>query len=221
MSDEGNMEWRKELEAARLEVERARLVMEGHKIAIERERTDLQRHQAHINRWAAEIGPQHTYIVESAKAAIGFGLAAIRSLFILNGGALAGLAPLRSVLRDLNVPNGAIVQAAVAFTIGLVLVTLTVGLAYLSQSAENAAGIKVLTTKAIRLKAPPEMSEAQICSDPEYVTAETARAKYFRWFNYLRVACVLTASASLASFVTGAWSLLFCASPHFLGYPIG
>lgn len=185
---------------ARLEVERFRL-------DLERYRQDLERRRTYLEHYKAELEPQYRYSVESDRASVGFAQSGIRSMYILNGGALVALPAFHALLKESpTYTSEPLLWAALAFVIGLALSGITSLLAYLAQSAVSEAVSHVISWRAISVNEsywPRE--EGKKPTAVEEIDAEKKQAKRWRkrfnWFAWPGVAC---AAAALTAFVFGA-----------------
>jgi len=207
MPDEEATDWRKALELSKHEIERVRLEIDRANIDKQRAETDRQR--TFLERWNADMSPQHSYIVEHDRSSMALALNAIKSMYILNGGALIALPAFYGFLeRVLPTTREAISESAVAFTTGLVLAALTSLLAYIAQTQYGKAASEGLNWRAIKLNAPLGTTDQQLMANPNYTASLGAQrhardhAEVYRW------AALAVGILSLLAFIVGAVAVL-------------
>ncbi|MFQ5853518.1 MAG: hypothetical protein ACE5JU_23415 [Candidatus Binatia bacterium] len=189
---------------ARSEVDRLRL-------DLERYRQDLERRRTYLEHYKAELEPQYRYSVESDRASVGFAQSGIRSMYILNGGALIALPAFHTLLKDSpTYTSESLMWSAGAFVIGLLFSGVTSLLAYLAQSATTEAVSRAITWRTISVNETywPRDQATKPTADEE-IDAEKKKERQWRrrfvWFAWLGVG---SSVAALAAFVAGAVTAL-------------
>ncbi len=209
MSD--NREHPDQLEAMRLEVERARL-------AIDRENFLNERTRTYLERWRTEVQPLHEGAERSREMAVSFSKQGIQTIFFLNGGALIAFPAFAQLVGTAFRDHVAAALLGIGgFVTGLVLVSLTTLLAYLSMDADAEAirpREEVVKINLNQAHNPEAHGKEQ---DRQRAEADGANKKHYRRAVRLRWWAVVLGVGSLVAFVFGAaWAagVLSAASPQ-------
>ncbi|HVA13482.1 MAG TPA: hypothetical protein VNF99_09550 [Stellaceae bacterium] len=103
------------------QVELARLALETERLKLENERLVIEKPRVYLEQWDSSTRPMHEHAVEMARAAIGFAQGALRTAFLLNGGALIALPTFSAIFRAGTKSIAALLGASIGcFVAGLV-----------------------------------------------------------------------------------------------------
>ena len=187
-----------QIEALRLEVERTRAEIDRLRYLDESHRTFLQS-------WQIQVAPIHEEQERSRELGAGYAQVGIKSMFILNGGALVALpAFVKMAGTGLATETAFFASSVASFVIGLVLITVTTLFAYLSLDAEVAALRRrgnVLRLDLIKGCNPVAFTKDQ---EQERHENEEGREKFGDLASQFTKVAVGLAIASLVAFIAGA-----------------
>ena len=185
-------------EALRLEVERLRLRLDEARYENERTRTFLER-------WRTDVEPLHEGAERSREMAFGFAQTAIRSMFILNGGALVAVPAFAELVGTAFQENPtAFLPSGLGFVTGLILIAITTVLAYTSMDADAESirqGQEVVKINLNRAENPKSYTKQEEGRQSE---AKVARQKFNRRSVKLRTWALWLGVGSMGAFVFGA-----------------
>ncbi len=102
--------------------------------SIERHKLRLEKELHYLERWKADIVPVEQHVIEAERGAIAFAQTALKSGFILNGGALIVLPAFMQIFSVSDVASAYITITILCFTGGLFLCGIGALLAYLAMS---------------------------------------------------------------------------------------
>lgn len=192
-------------EAMRLELDRARLEVERARLKLDAAAHQDQRTRTYLERWRTDVGPLHESEESAWGRAYGYAQTAIRSLYLLNGGALVAFpafaqlagTPISEHLTLFLLSGG-------SFVSGLVLVGATNILAYVSADAQVAAvreekeNVKINLNRSHNEDGYTEREEARTKQ------AATLQSKYRRTAYRTALWCLGLGAGSLVMFLAGA-----------------
>ena len=96
-------------------------------------RAELERRLAYLEEYRTNIEPVQRDITEANRATVDFALTGIKSLYLLNGGAIIAVPAFAGVSERLSIDS--LGTAIACFAVGLFTAALTNLLAYLSEDA--------------------------------------------------------------------------------------
>ena len=185
------------LAAPRLEVERLRLQLDSARHQNERTRTFLER-------WRTDVVPLHEAAERSRDMAFGFAQTAIRSMFLLNGGALVAVPAFAELVGTAFQENLTVfLLSGLGFVTGLILIAITTVLAYTSMDADAEAirqEQEVVKINLNRSENPKSYTDEVKKRQSE---AEVARQRVDRLSVKLRAWALWLGVGSMGAFVFG------------------
>ncbi|MEI8355705.1 MAG: hypothetical protein WCG31_06395 [Deltaproteobacteria bacterium] len=100
----------------------------------ETDQVNLERYRAELQLWVEENKKLHSWNLEGFKSVISAGQNALKTAFLMNGGATVAMLAFVGKLSDDHVSKIPVFSSAmVCFVIGVLLVTVSSGCTYLSQ----------------------------------------------------------------------------------------
>jgi hypothetical protein len=192
------------VDSAKVLIEQARLAIETERLKMEQVRLGIENDRKYFEQWKTDLSPLEQNALEASKAAITFAQNTLRSLFLLNGGALIALPTFSSMLRFSPAQTYYLLLPIGSFVVGLVMCTVASFLAYfaLGQSAARLyARMEVFKVN---------LNEGRVAEDIKTTLRESkkfhvsAEQKAHRSLNRYEVTAVLFGVASLLSFIFGA-----------------
>lgn len=186
------------LAALRLEVERLRLQLDSARHQNERTRTFLER-------WRTDVVPLHEAAERSRDMAFGFAQTAIRSMFLLNGGALVAVPAFAELVGTAFQENmTALLLSGSGFVAGLILIAITTLLAYTSMDADAEAIRQDQEVVKINLNRAQNPKSYTNKLKKQQSEAEAARLKFGRRSAKLRTWALCLGVGSMGAFIFGA-----------------
>ena len=185
------------LAALRLEVERLRLQLDEARQRDERTRTFLER-------WRTDVGPLHEAAERSRDMTFGFAQMAIRSMFLLNGGALVAVPAFAELVGAAFQENlTAFLLSGLGFVTGLILIAITTVLAYTSMDADAEAIRQDQEVVKINLNRSENPKSYTDKVKKQQSAAEAARQKFGRRSTKLRAWALWLGVGSMGAFIFG------------------
>lgn len=174
-------------------------------LSIEQHKLRLEMELHYLERWKADIVPVEQFVIEAGKGAIAFAQTALKSGFILNGGALIALPAFIQIFSVSDVASAYITITILCFTGGLFFCGIGALLAYLTMSTtEQRLGFS-REIRVLRLNEEhnPSADKAQYTNKLEEAINKEKRllnlAIRLRAFGFL---CVILALTSFAAGTT-------------------
>ncbi len=179
--------------------------VEALRLDLERRRYMDETTRTFLERWRTDVKPLHEHRLMSREHAYGYAKLAIQTMFLLNGGALIAFPAFTQLLGTAFKDHVTIALMSIGgFVFGLVLIAITILLAYLSMAADAEA----VNQKEEYVKL--GLNRDQVADDkkPEYdkkrATAEKERKRKYELATRLALWGLGLGVGSLAAFVFGA-----------------
>lgn len=178
---------------------------EAFRLEVERLRHENERFRSHLERWRTDVDPLYQAGEHSREMAFQFAQSAVKSMFLLNGGALIAFPAFAQLVGTVFSENIALfLLSAGSFVGGLTLIAIATVLAYKAMDAD---------AEAIRQRQEVVKIDLNRSYDPKWYTgdvkkrrseAEKAEERSARQFQRISGWALGLGVGSLVAFVSGA-----------------
>ena len=163
-----------------------------------------KRYELFLNRWQLSIDPLEQHVLKSREITTMFSRDAIRSSFLLNGGALIAFPAFSKLVGSgFSEYTTQSVMSIVFFVFGLVLITVTSLMAYLAMECDSSATFEHINSTKAELKLPLASQEDFEALRAAVVHHDAERITQYEKYESRQKIALYTGVGSVVSFVVG------------------
>ena len=172
---------------------------------LELKKHTLATHVAFLEHWRTDLQPIENDIRASDRASVDFAISGLRTVFLLNGGAIVAVPAFAEVLGVQDDQRYWITYAVATYAFGLFLSALSQIAAYLTTESRSREFSERLSWRSITVKLKHNIIQE---NDPECAAAELFKEKEKRWegiAKFFNISALALCIISLLMFIVGAY----------------
>jgi hypothetical protein len=190
------------------EIEKERLAIEHERLNLERSKLHIEREKLYLERYRVDVAPMENFDVEASRAAVSMAQMTIRTLILMNSGAVIVWPSLQKVFEGALTPSS-LGHALSAHAFGIVAALIAAIFAFLSLHAgANRAtaerNVRAMVRNKAHVEESPHVPKASGPTAEEIAREEALRKRRGRAALRHQYVGIAAAIISCAAFVAGA-----------------